>query len=523
MTPPRTLALVAVLACLVPVLATWPLVLQLGTAASASPFTGGHVAALSVATGVPPWSVHTDLAGWPNGVDFRPLLWPSIALAHLVGPAAAYGLTLLLTPLVNVLGGAVLGRALGMTGREPAALGALLAFPPWVRTTLQNGQPEQALLGVGALVVALGIWASHADIRRTLFVPAGVALAGISAPHVVLAALGVLGAWAVVGEWGWGDARSPDPVGSAGERGASRRWPRRLLVLAAAALGAAGVAAYHAPGFDRELAHFFAPFGLLEAANGPAPKRAVMAADLFWSARLPPGRGPWVVHLGYLGLPLVLAALAGLRRAPWAFVAAAGLLVCAFGEDGPFGLLASLSPTLAASGTPYRFTLGVVLALAVLVARTRLAWIVALLSLGEAVLVDPRPLPFALSPITRDPPAPELETGEGAVLDLPLVRRACRDGAAHYLTEAGRRGRPSPLILRSGELAWGDQADTARALEAAFAAPDCAERIGVMLKPYGAVVAHRHRGCQVRVQELTCLEAVLGPGVDRGDTVTWVW
>ncbi len=521
MTPARTLLLVAALAVLVPVLVTWPLVLQLGSAAPASPFTGGHVAALSIATRVPPWSVHTDLAGWPHGVDFRPLLWPSIALAHLVGAASAYGLTLLLTPLVNVLGGALLGRTLGMTGREPVALGALLAFQPWVRTTLQNGQPEQALLGLGAGVVAAGVWAARGPAVRVAVVPAVVAFAGISAPHVVLASLGVLASWCVLGEGIGGDARKPRSVGSADDRGASRRWPRRALVLAAAGLGAAGVAAYHSPGFDREVAHFFAPFGLLEAANGPVPKRAVMAADLFWPARLPPGRGPWVVHLGYIGLPLLLAALAGARRAPWALLAAAALLVCAFGDDGPFGLLKELSPTLAASGTPYRFTLGVVLALAVLAARTRASWVVALLSLAEAAAVDPRPLPFALTAIPHDEAAAEVAEARGPVLDVPLVGRACREGAAHYLTETGRRGRASPLTLRSGELAWGSAAPEAAALAAAFASPECVVKLGPLLEPYGSVVAHRHAGCRLKKHEEACLEGALGPGLDRGDTTTW--
>jgi hypothetical protein len=519
--PARALVLVAALALVVPVAATWPLAAELGQAAPASPFTGGHVAALSVATRVPFWSTHTDLAGWPGGVDFRPLLWPSILLARLTGPEAAYGLTLLTTPLVNVLGGVILGRALRFDGRAPVALGALLAFPPWVRTTLQNGQPEQALLGVGAMVVALGVWSLRGAAWRPLLVAPVVALAGVSAPHVVLAALGVLAAAVGLGGEGPGDAPGPVTGGSADVARASRRWGRRAAVLAAAALGAAAVARYHTPGFDRSVAHFFAPFGLLDADNGPVPKRAVMAADLFAPARRPPGRGPWVVHLGYVGVPLLAAAITGVRRAPWALVAAGGLLICAFGDAGPYGLLARLSPALSASGTPYRFTLGVVLALAVLVCRTRVAWLVAALSVVEAAWVDPRPLPFERAALPVDEPAPELADTRGPVLDLPLVGRSCREGAAHYLAEAGRRDRESPLLLRSGDLAWGDALPDAQALDAAFRAPECVTKLGPLLEPYGAVVAHRHAGCRLETRVVSCLEGALGPGREHGDTTTW--
>jgi hypothetical protein len=107
------------------------------------------------------------------------------------------------------------------------------------------------------------------------------------------------------------------------------------------------------------------------------------------------------------------------------------------------------------------------------------------------------------------------------VLDLPLVGRSCREGAAHYLAEAGRRDRESPLLLRSGDLAWGDALPDAQALDAAFRAPECVTKLGPLLEPYGAVVAHRHAGCRLETRVVSCLEGALGPGREHGDTTTW--
>ncbi len=479
---------------------TWPSAIDRAVLPT-STFTGGHVAALAVATRT--WAPHTVLSGWPLGVDFRPMLWPSIVLAHVVGAPAAYALTLVLTPAANVLGGWVLGRVLFGEARAALCLGALLAAPPWVRTTLQNGQPEQALLGIGAASFALMVWAAEGARWRLALVAPVVALAGITAPHVILATLGVVAVWAVAGV---------------------RAAPRRAAALGLALVGALGVAAWHAPGFDASIDHFFAPFGLLDASAGPAPKRAVLASDLFFAARMPPGKGPGVIHLGYVGLPLALgAAWAGWRTpgAPrWALFAAAGLLVLAFGEAGPFRWVAALSATLAASGTPYRFVLGVVLALSLVVARSRVAPWVAALSLAEAAWVDPRPLPFPTEAWAQHPTAP-IPAGQSPLLDLPVVSRSCREAAAHYLAEAGTHGRPTPLYLRSGPLAWGADDTTPARIAAALGAADCAERLPAAVAGFGVVVAHTHGPCRVRPSELRCLTDALGPPAPGEGVRVW--
>lgn len=500
MRPAASLSLACLAALAVAGAVTWPLALHLGEAAPRSTFTGGHVAALSIATHVPPWSTHTELAGWPGGADFRPLLWPSIVLAHLFGALAAYNLTILLIPSLNVLGGWALGRVLFAENRSALLLGALLAFPPWVRTTLQNGQPEQAILGLAAAILALSVWSTKGTPWRMLLVAPAVALGGISAPHVVLAGLGVLGVWAVAG---------------------ARAEPRRLAVLALAAGGASVVAAYHAPGFDRSFAHFFAPFGLIDATVGPTPKRAARFVDLFFQTRLPPGREPWVVHLAYIGPPLAVAAALGAARSRWAVAAGLVLVVLAFGESGPYGLLTPFSTTLAASGTPYRFIAGAVLAFSIAAARTRWAPLVVVFSLVESVLVDPRALPFALTEMPQDTPNEGVAGVRGAVLDVPLVSQACREAAAHYLAEAGRSGRPSPLLLRSGVSAWGADPARLKALEAAFSAPDCATRLPPLLADFAVVTAHDHGDCLLQESHRACLTAILGAGTTVGDSTAW--
>ena len=498
MRPAASLSIACLAALAVTVAVTWPLALHLSEVAPRSTFTGGHVAALSIATHVPPWSTHTDLAGWPGGADFRPLLWPTIALAHLVGALTAYNLTILLVPSLNLLGGWALGRALFAENRAALLLGALIAFPPWVRTTLQNGQPEQAILGLAAAILALSVWSVQGTRWRMLLVAPAVALAGISAPHVVLAGLGVLGVWALAGV---------------------RTERRRLVVLALAGVGAGAVARYHAPGFDGSITHFFAPFGLLDATAGPTPKRAARLVDLFFEARLPPGRGPWVVHLAYIGPPLAVAAALGAARSRWAVVAGLVLVVAAFGDAGPFRWISGLSSTIAASGTPYRFIAGAVLAFSIAAARTRWAPLVVAFSLVESALVDPRPLPFALAKMPQD--APAISDVRGAVLDLPLVSRGCREAAAHYLAEAGRNGRASPLLLRSGVGAWGADPSRLAALEGAFSAPDCAARLPPLLNDFAVVTAHDHGDCRLPKAHIACLTQVLGVGTTVGETTFW--
>ncbi len=482
-------------ALLVGVAATWPLALSPWSTLAWSPFAEGHAAALGFAARTLPWDTHLDLAGWPSGVDFRPLLWPASMLSVATGSILAYAILLVTIPALNVLGGVGLGAALRLPPGAAAMLGALLAFPPWVRTTLQNGQPEQAWLGLGAGVVAAAI--ACAERRGPLWaaVPIIVFAGGIAAPHVVIAAMVLLGAWAL-----WG----------------ARDTPSRLVVVPLAAVGVAGVVAWHGAGLVDD--SLFAPLGTLDDHAGPVLKHSSVAFDLFLPARPPPGKGPWVVHLGYVGLPLLLGAVAGRRAAPWALGAAGLALVLALGDNGPMRWLGG---ALHPSAVPYRFTLAVVMALAVAACTTRWGPWLALLSLVEAVAIDPRPLPFETALVRLDPSAHALAEGDGPVLDLPVASTTCRKLAGHYLVEAGRHGRPVPLVLRTGFDAYGEERARMEAIDAALLSPDCAERLPGLLGNYTAVVAHRHAYCLFRESQLNCLRKVLGPGEEAGEVYWW--
>jgi hypothetical protein len=447
-----------------------------------------------------PWATYTQQAGFPLGVDFRPLLWPLGLFSRLTGAVSSYNLLLLTTPALNVLGGYVLGRRLALPSPASAALGLSLAFPPWVRTTLENGQPEQALLGAGALLLAAVMWAQHGRSPRLILVPIATSLLGIATPHVVLATLVLAGGWLIF----------------AGK-------PRRGWLGLGLVAGAVAVARYHAPGFDSSIEHFFAPFGLLDASAGPAPKRAIDITELVWKTTIPPGKPPYVVHLGYLGVPLCFATALAARvpAARWTVAGTVACVVLAMGDRGPFGVLAWISPTIAASGTPYRFMLGAVLAASIAAAFTRWGPVVAALSLVESVWADPRPLPFGLLPLPSDPSSLAIRQESGPVLDLP-PSGTCRDAAGHYLVEATRHGLPTPLVLRSGGAAYAHDPALSTQLEAALSSGDCARLLAPLLDDYPVVVAHRHRDCLLRETQLQCLITVLGRGHQTPTVAWWV-
>ncbi|MBM4368350.1 MAG: hypothetical protein FJ102_19205, partial [Deltaproteobacteria bacterium] len=220
----RAALLPVAMALAVGVVVTWPLVLAPWNTLAWSPFAEGHAAALGFAARSAPWATHLSLAGWPSGVDFRPLLWPASLIAVATGSVLAYAILLVIIPALNVLGGVALGAALRMEPRAAAVLGALLAFPPWVRTTLQNGQPEQAWLGLGAAVLAVIVSCTRQRGLAWAGIPLVVFAGGVATPHVVIAAMLLLGAWAA-----WG----------------ARSEPSRLVAVGLAALGVAGVVAWH--------------------------------------------------------------------------------------------------------------------------------------------------------------------------------------------------------------------------------------------------------------------------------------
>ncbi|MDP2311491.1 MAG: hypothetical protein Q8P41_01185 [Pseudomonadota bacterium] len=519
-----TLPLLLVASVAVGAAAIWPVPLAAGALVPDTTFTEGHRIALGFADGT--LGARTlDIAG---GADFRPLLWPADLLAAAVGSVLALNLVFLLIPAFNAVCGWLLGAALGFGGWSRFVLGAALAFNPWVHTTLANGQLEQAVLGGAALIWAVALLAVRMPYVGVPLLTVTTLAVGTAAPHVALAACAALPVWggvAILAERRGQDRRAT--VLLAG------RW---VFVVGAAAVGAFAAARYHAPNFDT-VVRLFAPFGSVDAAPvGAQVKRAVLLSDLYAAPALPPRLANGVVHSGYLGVPLVLAALAGLRwqRAP--LVAGLACLVLAFGAGTtvplPYAALEALSPTIAASGTPYRFLVGALVGLAASAAAVpwgpRGALALVALLWADAWTGDPRALPLAASAVTVDPSNAALATGTGPVLDLPVPGPRCKEGATHYLLEATAHGRPIPVVLRPSWEAWpaagtgvAADRDFARQVEAGLHACDPAVLAAIRAAGFTAVVAHGHRNCNLDPVEAACLRGAFGPGTSQGKVTWW--
>ncbi len=534
------LLLLVLLAIVVGAAAVWPAPLHPSGLVPATPFTDGHRIALGFGAGTLGPRI-IDVAG---GADYRPLLWPANLLAGLVGPTRALVAVFTLTPLFNAACGWILGRALRLGPWSAFVLGAAVAWNPWVHATLTNGQLEQAVIGGAALVWAAAVGPRRVWVAAPLTAVVTCAV-GTAAPHVALAAcagLPILGVGAVVAATrrprpAWREDARGYPAG-AGPVEARASVPAELarwvFVVGAAAAGALLAARYHAASFDA-VVRLFAPFGSVDGAPvGAQVKRAVLAVDLLRPPQVPPRLANGVVHSGYLGWALAAAALGGLywRRAP--LFAGLACLALAFGSGGgrlPYALLEALSPTVAASGTPYRFLIGAVVGLAASAAaipwgpRGALA-LVALLW-ADGWRGDPRPLPLATEAVVHDASTPALAAGEGPVLDLPVSGPRCKEGATHYLLEAIEHGRPVPIVLRPGYEAWprpGQRpvdGDFAKRVDGGLAGCDAAVIEAIRAAGFTAIVAHGHHDCNLEPAEVACLRRVFGPGQAEGKVVWW--
>lgn len=456
-----------------------------GELAPETAFTGGHVVAVGIARQellAGNLGPHTGLAGAPAGVDARSLLWPLNLVALGLGPIVSVNLLFALTPTLNALGAARLGTALGLDRRGGTVLALLVAFNPWVRATLANGQLEQALIGGAAWMWAAMIGGGALEIG---LVSLGVALA---TPHVALA--GMFGVFLARGR------------------------PLRLL---ATLPGLALAYAWHAPGFDPSIPHLFAPFGSgAGTAGAPAAKHALFAWELVWPAPPPPVKFRPVLHMGYLGLALLGGALLGLRRGRLALGGV--LLLAVLLAIG--GLPLDAVPLLSRSATPYRFVMAALLAAAALAAPGRWALLLVPILWIESFVVDRRPWPMPAQDFSADGPRP---LAPGLVLDLPGMGPGCREVSTHHLVEARRHGQPLPSILRDGADAFPGRVEAARRLDRALRASPCSDDLGPAIEAFApvSVIAHTHLPCRLPLQARACLETSLGP--PSGEDARGIW
>ena len=130
-----------------------------------SEFTEGHLAGTAV--GIVElergsfFDFFVDDIGWPDGLIYRPMMWPSIFLGYLLGPVKALNLLWSYALSFNALCGFFLIRVLGLSRLAAIAGASMMAWNPWVRTTLSNGQFEQSYIGVIALIWAVVLWSER--------------------------------------------------------------------------------------------------------------------------------------------------------------------------------------------------------------------------------------------------------------------------------------------------------------------------------------------------------------------------
>lgn len=489
---------------------TWPVALHPLDTAPATTFTLGHLVGIGfaarelLALDVDP---HLELAAWPGGADFRPLLWPVNLLAVATGPVLAFDALVIGTPCFNAVCTWWLGGKLGMGPWSRTAFAGVVAWNPWVSASLLNGQVEQALLGGVSLV--LGCLVAGANGATGLAVMAGVVswAVAMATPHVGLGAVLVSGAWAA-----WEAART--------------RQLRWAAIAGMIALGAWLAARWHAVNFDDGGVHLFAPLGSQSEVGLPMRKSAVLLRDLFTPAGLPPEGRTAVLHSGYLGVPLVALAAWSARRSPPAAFAGATMAVLSLGSAGGlWTLLTAISPTLALSDTPYRCLTGAWVALAAAAARlpSRLVLTWPIVAWLETAWVDPRPLPIATMSAAQQGPTASLALRDGPVLYLKFSGRGCGKEIAGDLLEASRHGRPVPWVLRDGPGALPPGLALPARAEAALASPSCASELGALAEdwPFAAIVARKTGRCKVTGAQAACISRVFGSAQE--DRAYWWW
>jgi len=512
-------------------------------------FSDGHIVGTTLGAELlwsgEPWAFATERAAWPGGARLRPLLWPVALLAGLVGPGIALTLAWMLTPALGVLGGACLARGLGAGPWGAALSGALLGWAPWVRTTLANGQVEQAALGGVALAWAAAVFSEEGGWVRVGLAPAVMLGLGLAAPNLVLTAGVGLGLLAVVRVL------------------QSRRRLVRYGVVLVLGLAACGVsAAYHGAAFTEGTDVFRprerAPEHVRRAREAQGPIAGWDAVD---TAQLedatptalfvPPGPRAFerpAQHAPFLGYGLLLAALVGVIRRPREALPLVGVgaAFCVLSLGARLGLSAThylplpwalvewVVPAVARSGSPYRLATGAIVAFAaaagVGVSGLRLRFLVPVLSIlawMETTLLPGHPLPLSPLPVGGHGTLDALAGSGSPVLDLPLpLEGACEGQAAHYLAGVARHERPylHTAVAANRLHNFGDARGRVRSVDEVLRSPGCAAALPGALSAagLGALVAHRDAQCAVTPTVEACLRAALGAPV-REDAEAVVW
>ena len=507
-------------------------------------FTDGHLAGASLAgRGLwsgELWRLHTVQAGWPEGVMFRPLLWPIMLLAGVTGPVLALNLSWALAPAASALGGLLLGRTLSLSPWGRASLGLLLAWCTWNRVTLANGQIEQAGLGAIAVVWAGALWAESGPAWRLLAAPAVLLAVGLAAPNCGLAAalgMGLLAAGRVL--------QSP------------ARLPRYLAVLGLSVGAALLIHGYHAPNYS-DAPNFFQPRLRPPSQHDPSNygipsgwladvTQQLDDADVR-SLLVPAGPAAYssspVQHVPFLGGTLMLGAVLGIwrRRQAWPLLGVAlGMAVLALGDDIvvrgqrfllPYALIDWLAPSAASSGSAYRLAMAAIVGLAAVLsagldpktARQRLL-LGALVAMAwaETTLLPGPAIPLPTRDVVHHPALRALAGQDGPLLDLPLpLVGSCDAQTARYFNGTLAHGRPLLHTLAAGPN-FQDRTEDIRDLHRLFRASTCPEQLPGVLGTLGvtAVVLHTGPPREPSPALRACLSAALGEPEEAPGVCWW--
>ncbi|MCB9764830.1 MAG: hypothetical protein H6739_33955 [Alphaproteobacteria bacterium] len=447
---------------------SWPLPLRLGQADAPSAFFGGHAWVadhlFQVAFGDHHHTPTSD-AGYPWVRDARYINWgPTLLswpLRAMLSPLGAYQLVHLLSiPLTALAAWPLLRRWTDADRATCAAACLVWGLSPFLLSTLAIGETPK----LNAWGLPLFLWALDrligGSLRHGLVLIGIVVATSLTSPYyglsLPLLAAGLCGVRLMTGA-GWG----PRLRAAAG------------LGLTAGALLPAFF--YFSQPFAPVPARVFRPAAAGETgANLPWPHPVATPADLLWAPTLGP-RDPYdVIHVAYLGLPLLLA-VAGLllwRRARgWQaglLLLLGGILLAmgphlAVGEHFtrfplPANALVRLGYPYVRGGMWFRLTVIAGLGLAVMLAASTaplkrgawVAWGLALLQLGDAVRASgPWPLELRALPAARvlAGARPPLRQTDGAVLHLPLDTQSKATSPQSMVT-AAVHGRPSNGLPR---------------------------------------------------------------------------
>jgi len=494
-------------------------------------FTEGHLAATVV--GIVEWEknslfdLYVDDIGWPDGLVYRPMMWPSIALGVLVGPVLAINLLWSYALSCNAVCGFFLMRVLSMSRISALVAGSLCAWNPWVRTTLSNGQFEQSYIGVIALIwgcVFLSEKHWKSGVGATFIV---VLFSGLAVPNctlTALVALPFLGVWRVLSH------------------------PRRVVVwsLCAVATVAAGmcVNSYQSAGFNSDEPQFFAP----RRADDSSMDNTASLETLF-SAPTKQVANNQVIHVSYQGKIWTKGALLGVviggPPAWMGILSTISMVHLALGPkvdiEGvthylPVAWLAHYAPILAESGSYYRFSMGGFVGFALCIAaglhRIRQFSFVLSLLLGGYIIRQAKqetdsmkghPIPLQAKTAFLHPDVAALQSGTGAVLGLPLLKNmGCDKGSFGYIKEYWLHRRPllhtmePPIRYRSNE-------PKISRLMRVLDDPKCASKIEATIQRLrvSGVIVYLDAQCPLSKAQRNCLEE--GLGMPKKGSRVWIW